>query len=165
VVDLVDDHDSVIGSSTIRRCLENGLLHRAVAVLVVRSNGRFVLQQRSKRDLWQPGLWTISSTGHVKKGEEYKAAALRELGEELGFEGPLTRASKHLIPPISGKGLTEYEWVSLFICRSDSPCTIDPVELEAVREVTGSELRGMLDEGPLTPDAKLILTDYMNHIS
>jgi isopentenyldiphosphate isomerase len=132
-----------------------------VAVLVLRRTGRILLQQRSKRDLWQPGLWTISSTGHVKRGENYKVAAGRELGEELGIQGDLSLVRKYLLSPISERGLTEHEWVALFTCRTDSPCTIDTVELEAVREVTEKELREMLVDGPLTQDAKIILTDYL----
>jgi isopentenyl-diphosphate delta-isomerase type 1 len=161
LVDLVDAHDAVVGSSTIKKCLEKALLHRAVAVLVMRSNGRFVLQQRSKKDRWQPGLWTISSTGHVMRGEAYAAAARRELGEELGIEGTLIPVRKYRLPAISVGNLTEYEWVSLFTCRTDSRCKIDRTELESVKEVTEEELRSMLGEGPLTPDAKIILADYL----
>lgn len=164
-VDLVDLHDNVVGTSTIAGCLKDGLLHRAVAVLVLRTAGTFVLQQRSRRDLWQPGLWTISSTGHVKRGESYEEAAGRELGEELGLSGDLTLVRKYLLPPISERGLTEREWVTLFTCRTDSRCRIDPVELETVREVTEEELRTMLADGPLTPDAKTILTDYLSRKS
>lgn len=166
MVDLVDADDRVIGTSSVARCLEEGLLHRAVAVLVLRRTGAFVLQQRSKHDLWQPGLWTISSTGHVKEGESYEEAAQRELGEELGLEGELSLVRKYLLPPISESGLTEHEWVTLFTCMTDSLCRIDPVELESVREVTEKELRGMLAHGPLTLDARTILTDYLeSHLS
>jgi len=132
-----------------------------VAVLVIRHSGALVLQQRSKRDRWDPGLWTMSSTGHVKRGESYEAAARRELGEELGLEGDLKLVRKYLLPPISDRGLTEQEWVTLFTCRTDSPCTIDPVELESVKEVTEKDIRGMLVDGPLTRDARTILTDYL----
>ena len=161
VVDLVDVRDSVVGSATLGRCLEESLLHRAVAVLVVRSNGNFVLQQRSRRDLWHPGLWTISCTGHVKKGEGYPAAAARELKEELGISGRLEPVKKYRLPPYTENGLTELEWVSLFLCKSDSPCAVDPVELEGVKDVTKGELLKMIGNGPLTPDARLILADFL----
>lgn len=161
LVDLVDEHDHVTGSATVRRCLEGGLLHRAVAVIVTRSNGKVLLQQRSKRDGWHPGLWTISSTGHVKKGESYGEAAKRELFEELGLDARLRRTKKYLLPPISAGGMTEHEWVTLYTCRTDSECVIDPVELEGVKVVGGPELSKMLEGGPLTPDARLILTDYL----
>ena len=161
MVDLVDAQDVVVGESTIGRCLEESLLHRAVAVQVIRPSGKYVLQQRSIRDMWHPGLWTISSTGHVKKGEPYEEAARRELKEELGIEGRLEPVRKFRLPPFKEGGLTECEWVSFFTCRTDAPCSIDPAEVEGVKEVTREELQGMVADGPLTPDARLILSDYL----
>jgi isopentenyl-diphosphate Delta-isomerase len=161
VVDLVDESDSVIGESTLGECLENGLLHRAVAVLVIRGDGRYLLQIRSSRDAWHPGLWTISSTGHVGKGETYQDAAQRELFEELGIRDNLAYVKKYLLPPISGAGIIEHEWVCLFTSRTDQTCKVDPDEVEGVREMSDSELRKLIADGPLTPDAKIILADYL----
>lgn len=160
LVDLVDGHDHLVGSATVAQCLEQGLLHRAVAVLVVRSDGKFVLQRRSRHDRWDPGLWTVSSTGHVKKGESYEMAAKRELFEELGLKARIERAKKYLIPPISVGALTEYEWVTLYTCHTDSPCRIDPVELEGVAEMNAPVLRRKMKGKTVTPDARLILEDY-----
>lgn len=165
LVDLVDDQDKVVGSASVRRCLREGLLHRAVATLVVRTSGKFVLQQRSKLDRWNPGLWTISSTGHVKRGETYEAAARRELREELGVEARLKRLRKYALPIFSEGGLTEHEWVSFFTCKTDAPCSIDLAELESVKEVTMEELREALSGGRFTPDAKIILADYLERRS
>jgi isopentenyldiphosphate isomerase len=160
-VDLVDEHDTIVGSATVGECVERGLLHRAVAVQVIRSSGKFLLQQRSRKDLWHPGLWTISSTGHVKKGETYDTAAARELKEELGLTANLVLQTKRLLPPIRSDRLVEHEWVSLYFARTDLPCIIDPVELEGVKEVTGPQLRLMLDGGSMTPDAVILLSEYL----
>ena len=83
------------------------------------------------------------------------------MSEELGLDGGLTLVKKYLMPPFSERGLTELEWVALFACRTDSPCTVDRVELEGVQEVTEEELLGMLEGGLLTPGAKSILADYL----
>jgi len=163
LVDLVNEHDTVTGTASIRDCLEKGLLHRAVAVLVVRGNGEFLLQQRSKRDVWHPGLWTLSSTGHVKAGEAYDEAAARELKEELGISARLARLGKHLLPPIQSGGLTEREWVTLYLTRTDKPCNIDRKEVEAVKEISASPLRRMFNDGSMTPDAVILLTEYLEH--
>jgi isopentenyldiphosphate isomerase len=162
VVDVVDDHDLVVGSATLAHCLSEGLLHRAVAVLVVRTNGSILLQRRSKQDRWQPGLWTLSCTGHVKRGEAYREAAVRELKEELGLRTPLRNSGKHKLPPITQDRLTEHEWIALFFAVTDAEVAIDRDELEAVKEVGPAELKGLLRGGPLTPDAKVLLRDYLS---
>ncbi len=161
IVDIVDERDAVTGSATIRECLERGLLHRAVAVLVIRSDGKFLLQQRSKRDLWHPGLWTLSSTGHVRSGEAYDKAAARELEEELGLRAKLGCLGKHLLPPIQSAGLTEREWVTCYAARTDLPCTVDSSEVETVKEVDEPQLRRMFDDGTMTPDSVFLLSDYL----
>ncbi len=160
-VDLVNEDDAVVGSSSLAECLAKALLHRAVAVLVVRSNGRFLLQRRNRRDRWHPGLLTISSTGHVRKGESYDAAAARELREELGLEAELERVGKYLLPPFSSQGLTEREWVTLYETRSDSPCRIDPIEVDSVEEVDEGGLREVFKGHSMTPDGVLLLAEYL----
>jgi isopentenyldiphosphate isomerase len=163
MLDLVSEQDMVKGSATIKDCLEKGLLHRAVAVLVVRSDGRFLLQQRSKTDLWQPGKWTLSSTGHVAAGESYDHAAARELKEELGLGAELVLLRKYLLPPIVSGGMTEREWVTLYVARTDMPCKIDGTEVEQTEEFDEQGLRRMFDDGSMTPDAVMLLTDYLKN--
>ncbi|MDE1853807.1 MAG: NUDIX domain-containing protein [Thaumarchaeota archaeon] len=160
-VDVVDEHDSVVGSSTVGECLEKGLLHRAVAIVVVRKNGGVILQERSKHDLWHPGKWTLSCTGHVKAGERYEDAARRELQEELGLDSRLDLVKRYLLPPIREGPLTEREWVSLYTTTTDSQVVIDPVELESVDEYDGPRLQRMLDGDKMTPDAIILLREYL----
>ncbi len=161
IVDVVDEDDAVVGSSTVGECLAKGLLHRAVAVLVIRSSGEFVIQRRSRKDRWHPGLWTISCTGHVRAGESYDEAAGRELHEELGLAAEPERAGKYLLPPLESDGLTEREWVAFYLARTDSPCTIDPVELDSAEEFDEGGLLVLLEGGTMTPDAVIILRDYL----
>jgi isopentenyl-diphosphate Delta-isomerase len=162
-VDLVDNDDAVIGAASLGVCLAKGLLHRAVAVLVLRSTGSVVLQRRSESDLWNPGLWTISCTGHVKSGESYAEAAARELSEELGLTSPVHQLFKFKLPPIRDRTLTENEWTAFFSTVTDAKVTPDPQELSGVEEVPMMELERMVRGGPLTEDAKILLTNYLQH--
>jgi isopentenyldiphosphate isomerase len=106
-------------------------------------------------------LWTLSCTGHVKSRERYRDAAERELDEELGLRSPLRAFTKLLLPPFTSRGLTEWEWVSLFVSRTDRSPTIDPVELESVEEVSVPRLRRMLHGPRLTPDARIVLSAFL----
>lgn len=160
-MDLVDSDDRVVGKATLRECLESGLLHRAVAVLVLRRGGRFLLQRRSLDDLWHPGRWTLSCTGHVRSGESYLSGARRELHEELGLTSAMRPVSKFLLPKIRSRGLVEQEVVALFTASTDAPVAIDPEEVHSVKEVAVSDVRRMMKGRSLTPDAKLLLTLYL----
>ena len=43
------------------------------------------MQKRSALKDICPGLWDSSVSGHLDSGESYEAAAVRELGEEMGI--------------------------------------------------------------------------------
>ncbi|HYC11769.1 MAG TPA: NUDIX domain-containing protein [Nitrososphaerales archaeon] len=159
LVDLVDGHDRRVGEATIERCLDEGLRHRAVAVLVVRGDGRVIIQVRSKKDHWQPGRWTLSCTGHVQAGEAYEHAARRELAEELGLSSPVTFLRKLFLPKVKSRGSIEWEVVSLYIAMTDAKPSIDPVELAGVHLVDSSGLDRLMRGRRLTPDAKILLNE------
>jgi isopentenyl-diphosphate delta-isomerase len=163
-VDVVDRQDRVVGTSTVSECLRRGLLHRAVAVVVSRSDRRIVLQQRSRRDAWRPGMWTLSSTGHVKSGEAYADAAARELKEELGIEAPLSFLCKRRLPAMREGGLTECEWVALYSATSDAEARVDPGELEGARAFSRGEVTSLIERGDLTPDAAILLKYYFRRL-
>jgi 16S rRNA (adenine1518-N6/adenine1519-N6)-dimethyltransferase len=160
VLDVVDAEDRPVGKASVKDCLEKGLLHRAVAVVVVRSGGEMLLQRRSTKDVWHPGRWTLSSTGHVKSGETYPSAARRELNEELGIRTPVNLVGKFLLPRMRSHGLSEWEHVALFVSHSDQAVSVDPVEVETTVELSANEVRKMLSGRKLTPDAKVLLSRY-----
>ncbi len=65
----------------------DGLWHRAVVVFVVDpGNRRVLLQKRSQQKKTWPGLWDVTSGGHVDAGEFGYQAALREAKEEIGLD-------------------------------------------------------------------------------
>src|SRR4051812_2166768 len=59
-------------------------------VLVINEDGQVLLVRRSKTDPNRPGDWDYPGGG-VESGEDYAAAAARELLEEVGIS---TRASE-----------------------------------------------------------------------
>lgn len=61
------------------------LIHRAAYVFVFSPLGSLCVQQRSVHKDIFPGQWDLAAGGIPNKGESYSAAALRELGEELGI--------------------------------------------------------------------------------
>jgi len=85
--DIVDKDDNVVGRATRGEVHRNkNLIHRSVGVAILNSRGEIFLQQRSVTKDTDPGLWTISCSGHVLAGDDYRVTAIRELKEELGLD-------------------------------------------------------------------------------
>ena len=82
--DVVNERDEVVGRASRQEVHARGLRHRAVHVLVFNAHGQLFLQKRSRYKDREPCVWDSSASGHVDAGEDYDAAAMRELREELG---------------------------------------------------------------------------------
>ena len=84
LLDIVDEAGRIVGRETRKCCHGNpALIHRSVHVFVFNSAGELYLQKRSMSKDVQPGKWDTSVGGHLDHGEEYDAAVLREMEEEL----------------------------------------------------------------------------------
>jgi 16S rRNA (adenine1518-N6/adenine1519-N6)-dimethyltransferase len=105
---VVDEMDRVIGSARRSEVHGNNLRHRAVHIFIFNPAGELLLQKRSRWKDRDPNLWDSSAAGHVGAGEEYDAAAARELREELGASADLTRIVQL---PASEKTGREYIWL------------------------------------------------------
>jgi isopentenyl-diphosphate Delta-isomerase len=97
LLDLVDEHDRVIG--TVRKGATEGdpsLLHREIAVLIHRGDA-LLWQLRSAAKTVMPLTWDVACAGHVGAGDQPEAAAHRELREELGFDVELVALERRLV--------------------------------------------------------------------
>src|SRR6266542_4522429 len=83
--DVVNERDEPVRRALRSEVHANAWLHRAVHVLVFDDHCRLFLQKRSMKKDTCPGLWDSSCSGHLDAGEDYDAAAIRELQEELGL--------------------------------------------------------------------------------
>lgn len=87
---VVDEKDKAIGSMDILAAHQgDGVLHRAISVLLYRKTDRgieLLLQKRSrKKPLW-PLFWTNTMCTHPRDGEPYEDSAVRRLREEMGID-------------------------------------------------------------------------------
>lgn len=123
--DVCDELDNVI--DTLPRSVVHArkLLHRAVHIFVFNSRGELLLQLRSAGKDEYPLAYTSSASGHLGAGEDYDAAAPRELEEELGLSDVvLERLHKFPAGPE-----TSLEHTVLYRVTSDAPLSIDPGEI------------------------------------
>src|SRR5258706_2215468 len=94
---VVDEDDTILEYRTRFDCHHDAsLIHRAVGIILFNDKGQILLQKRSMKKDLNPGMFTISASGHVTKGQTYEEAAKRELEEELGIQTPLTFVKKFL---------------------------------------------------------------------
>lgn len=73
-------------TKTKREVHRDGDWHRAAHLWVVTPDRRVVLQQRALSKENHPGLWDVSTAGHLSAGESAVEAIIREAFEELGLD-------------------------------------------------------------------------------
>ncbi len=127
IFDVVNERDEVVGQAPRSEVHRRKLLHRAIHVLVFNARGEIFLQKRSMLKDTAAGLWDSSSSGHVDSGEDYDACAVRELREEIGLE--LKRPPERILR-IEACAATGNEFVWVYRCASEGPCTLHPQEIE-----------------------------------
>jgi isopentenyl-diphosphate delta-isomerase type 1 len=127
IFDVVNERDEVIGQLPRRIVHADGHKHRAVHVLVFNSRGQIFLQKRSMTKDTFPGAWDSSASGHLDRGEDYDACAVRELREELGLTP--ADAPRRLFK-IAACEETQQEFVWVYRCQSEGPFALHPEEID-----------------------------------
>lgn len=130
---LVDAQDRPIGKEEKMRAHELGLLHRAFSILVFNAKGEIMLQQRARGKYHCGGLWTNTCCSHPRVGETTSAAAHRRLQEEMGFDCELEEVLEFIYKVDFPNGLTEHEYLHVFIGRYEGDPVINPEEADAFR--------------------------------
>ena len=160
IFDVCDTEDRVIGQARRADVHANNLLHRAVHVWVMRSNGQLVAQRRSASKDQYPNALTSSASGHLDAGEDYLTAALRELGEELG----LTGVELEFAVKLAASPETAYEHTVLYTLTTDAPLTPNAGEVAGLELYTRDELARELSQSGdnLSPPFRQLLEWWMN---
>jgi isopentenyl-diphosphate delta-isomerase len=126
---LVDGFDTELGCAGKLEAHKRGLLHRAVSVVVGRSDGRLLLQRRAAGKYHSGGRWSNACCTHPRPGEGAGGAARRRLWEELGIDCPLAPAGSVRYLADVGGGLVEHELTHVFVGRCDDEPIPDPAEV------------------------------------
>src|SRR5438876_9915215 len=145
ILDVVDNHDEVIGQQPRGEIHRLKLKQRAVHVLVFNSRNELFLQKRSMKKDCFPGAWDSSASGHLDSGESYDACAVRELLEELGLDsaGPPEALFKLAACPETG-----HEFVWVYRRAAEGPFALHPEEIERGAWLAPAALNRWLAEKP-----------------
>lgn len=161
---LVNEHDVEIGSAAKMPAHEQGLLHRAFSVFVIRhtpDGWETLLQQRHADKYHCGGLWTNSCCSHPRVGESTLAGAHRRLGEELGLTLTLKHVGEFIYRAEFANGLIEHEYDHVFMGNySNESFKLHPQEVSEVKWVKMRDLEQDLvaHPGHYTPWLKPALT-------
>ncbi len=163
MLDIVDEDDRVLRSAPRRTVLEEYHLHRAVMFFVFDRDGNVFVNKRSQSKEIYPGYWSIGFGGHVRAGESYDAAAIREVQEETGL---LDRPVQ--IGSFKKRTADERENVGVYRVIASQDLDLFPEEIEQGEFVTLADLNvwlGRFDFLPETPDLLKILVGYTSRPS
>ncbi|MES3005232.1 MAG: isopentenyl-diphosphate Delta-isomerase [Patescibacteria group bacterium] len=145
---LVDERDNQIGVMGKLETHEKGLLHRAFSIIVKNKNGEIMLQKRADGKYHSGGLWTNTCCGHPRDGEETLHAANRRLGEEMGFDCELKEITQFIYKVVLDKGLTEHEFLHVFVGEYDKEPILNPDEASDWKWMTENSISEDIQQNP-----------------
>lgn len=152
MVVLVDTQDQVIGMAEKMQAHEQGLLHRAFSVFVVREkNGELeiLLQQRQSEKYHCGALWTNTCCSHPRIDEDIVTAANRRLQEEMGLSVDLTVIDSFIYRAEFSNGLVEYEYDYVLVgYYNNEAINPNPIEVENYSWCTINQLKRNLIDRP-----------------
>ena len=146
---LVDEKDRVIGLMGKTQAHQEGLLHRAISILIQNSKGEMLIQQRAFSKYHWAGIWSNAVCSHPRENETFEAAATRRLKEELGIEMELTKEFSFIYKAVDEQsGLTEHEFDTVFSGIYDGEVHINKEEVENVQWIEMNELEKEIQQAP-----------------
>ncbi|GGY00587.1 NUDIX hydrolase [Streptomyces anandii] len=150
ILDIVDEHDRVVGRSPRRAAYAEGLRHRCSFIEVRDAEGRVFVHRRTATKLAYPSLYDMFVGGVVGAGESYDDAALREAEEELGVSG-LSRP-EFLFKFLYDDGAGRSWWSAVYQVRCELPVRPQAEEIDWHAFLTDEEVERRLPEWDWTPD-------------
>lgn len=144
ILDLVDDHDVVIG--TVARPEANAhpeLIHREISVLLFDADMRLVIQKRSAYKSVHPNMWSLLA-GHIPAGEDPEKIAYIELAEEFGINDISLRFLTKKYVRYAHESHFMYYYVGMY---AGQEIVFDESEVSAVKIVSQKELKELIDSG------------------
>ena len=148
LVEVVDEQGTVLDIVTRAEMRTGRLRHRCTYIVVVDLEERLIVHQRALwKDVW-PGRWDVAFGGVVGVGEDWGAAALRELQEEAGIEAGLQA--------IGGGVYDDFDVSVLgrvYLARHDGPFTFPDGEVVLSDRIPLDEVERWIARTELCPDS------------
>lgn len=115
-------------------------LKTSAVVLVFNSSGELALQKRAAHDSSYPLHWDFSAAGGIDKGEDPKAAAIRELQEEIGVISDIEYITNYTY-----EDKTSVDELYIYRTTSEGPFKPAPGEVAEVKFFSMPDIEKMLE--------------------
>ncbi|MBN2892869.1 MAG: isopentenyl-diphosphate Delta-isomerase [Bacteroidales bacterium] len=145
---LVDKKDNEIGTVDKMEAHVQGLLHRAVSVLIFNTKGEMLLQQRAFDKYHSGGLWTNATCTHPRKNESNIDAAKRRLVEEMGISAELEEKFIFKYKAFLDNDLIEHELDHVFFGVTDKFPVLNSEEAVNFKYISYLELITDIEQNP-----------------
>jgi isopentenyldiphosphate isomerase len=144
ILDVFDEDGVHLGVAPRSRVHADGLWHKTSQVWLINEYGELLLQLRSEQKSCFPGVWDISSAGHIPAGTKPIVSALRELEEELGVTATATELKflfNHSEPYFGEHHIDrEIAYIYLLKVKKETPLILQESEVSAVQWIPYKDL-------------------------
>jgi len=111
---LVDEQNNPVGTCDKILAHREGLLHRAISIMLFDDQGKILLQRRNDKKYHSGGLWANACCSHPFPNEAAKSAAIRRVKEELGIQCKLDYEFERTYLARVSQEMVENEYVVFF---------------------------------------------------
>ncbi len=141
-----------LGSRPKHECHQSnpGFYHKPVGAWIINDQGKILVQKRALSKKTCPGLWDVSSAGHVHAGETSLHGIIRETSEELGLE---TKPEDYRY---IGEYISDSTWeiMQIYLLKTDKDLdafSLQKEEVEQIKWVSLKELRELMFSDAFVP--------------
>jgi isopentenyl-diphosphate Delta-isomerase len=145
---LVDENDIQTGVSEKVEAHKKALLHRAVSVFIINTEGEWILQRRAFSKYHSNGLWTNTCCTHPHPGESVFDAARRRLTEEMGITCNVTWLFSFIYKEKLENELFEHELDHVFFGITNKEPVINTSEVEDWESISFSDIHNDVEQNP-----------------
>jgi len=144
MIALVNKEDRIVGYEKKLKVHQEGILHRAFSVVVINSQGQWLMHRRALDKYHSAGTWTNACCSHLTNGDAMAEASKKRLLAEMGIDAhPEFVESFHYRAELDN-GLIENEIDHVFIARWDGDPDPDPGEVMDWKWMSPGEIEAQL---------------------
>jgi isopentenyldiphosphate isomerase len=155
LVEHVDERDRVLGIVSRDDAIRRGLLHRVATTVCRDEKGNFLVCRRADGLSRFPAHYEVSFGGAVRVAESYRAAAAREVAEELGVHVTVREVVTFLC-----HGTVGSYWLGVHEAVVTGEVAPDTRAVSWVTWMTESELAWAARQHRFVPDGQEALRRY-----